>query len=425
MHVIFATFSFVAVLHYAYRTELSPAFAYAGLTYRDPEAANYAIAILAVVIVALSLPKRVSRPSHLVLWIMFVVSAAPSMLLGQYSRILSPDEATIMALWVGGSLILARLSIGILPTGTVPRLSLPKGTYWLLLIALALVINIYLVFLVGINLRLVSLADVYDLRSEYKADASDVPLLGYILGIQYNVVNPLLIIRGLYTRHVLFLCAGLGGQLVIYSATGFKFVLFSTPALIAAAWVFRKQSEPSGASFVMLAALGSAGAVLLDKLIGSLIFRSLFVRRFVIVPGILTSVYVLVFMDRPKTYFADSLFPFLDFPYDISPVNLVGLAYFGDLSTAANASLFGHGYLNAGYVGMVLECLVLALLLRLADVASAGLPTFVACLLFVLPAISLSNTSIFTVILTHGFLGAIILAAIMPRVGWLPSGGRE
>src|SRR5690606_31040688 len=68
-----------------------------------------------------------------------------------------------------------------------------------------------------------------------------------------------------------------------------------------------------------------------------------------------------------------------------------------------------------GYPGMLIESAFLVLLLWLADDVTRDLDFRTAAIIFIMPAISFTNGSAFTSVLTYGFGAALICCAIMPR----------
>lgn len=412
--------AFAVALYYAYKTEISPIYSYQGLSYRPPDPVNLVLSGGIAVVAALCLPGTIKHPSHFILWVVFIVAALPAILISQYLTILNPDEATILGVHVASSLGLCRLAAANGPRRLITFSSnFLHEHFWLLVAVFSLGIYTVLVSFVGVHVRYLSFADVYDVRSEFGRSTLNLPIIGYLLPVQYNVLNPMLIAKGIYARRVVPFTFGVGGQILIYMTVGYKSVLLSTFGIFIAAWLLRKK-DLSGARMLLAAALGTVGSVVIDKLLGSATITALFVRRFLVVPGVLTVAYVAIFRDLPKLNFSDSIFPFLTNPYEggLDPTHLAGAIFVGNAETAANVSLFGHGFLSYGYLGMYIEAVALAVALWLVDDASAGLPTRVSSLVFLMPAVAISSASIFTAVLTHGLLAAVLLVALMPRTGW-------
>jgi hypothetical protein len=160
---------------------------------------------------------------------------------------------------------------------------------------------------------------------------------------------------------------------------------------------------------------------LMDWITATNDWTSLMVRRFLIMPGLLTAGYVAIFSDMEKARWAYAfLSSFFVYPYVGEPADIVGAEFFGRSGVHANANILADGFANLGHPGMLLECLVLVVLLWLIDDATRGIPLGVASLVFLVLTLSLADSGIFTSILTDGFLLAIVICACLPRTGWSP-----
>lgn len=416
---VLAVLAYVFALQFTYKYQIAPYYSYQGLTYREPGLLPYAISITATVLVALVLPRRVRRVSDFLLWLTFVLGAAPSILLAQYSMTLSVSEATIMGVCIACCMVFATVVVSNVRILRLPVARLNSGIdFWVLIGVAAFAIYVYTIATTGLQVRALSLRDVYGVRDEFGSASSSAPLLGYLLPLLTNVINPAIMAKGVLGRRVVVFLVGAVGQAIIYSSTGQKSVLFYVPVAIGVGLLFRGKGRPPG-SRILVAITGAASfGFVLDWLTGSRFWSSLLVRRVMVVPGALTGAYVAVFEGLPRMNFSEIL-PFVDSPYgDTRPVFIVGEAFFGDPDNAANVNIFGHGYLNLGYPGMFIEALIMALLLVFANAACRNLPTPVACVIFFAPGIAFSSASVFTTVLSHGFLAAIIVCAVAPANGW-------
>lgn len=236
---------------------------------------------------------------------------------------------------------------------------------------------------------------------------------------QASVVNPLFIARGLYHRRPQWVALGLGLQLVIFSYSGLKSVLLSTAALLLFYWLLTRR-RPRGALISFGVLVGAFASMAMDVMQSTTIWTSLGIRRFIIVPGILSGAYVETFSSMDKAHWAYSFMGgFLDYPYSVAPSYLVGGLYFNRPDMNANANFFADGYANWGFYGVLVEAALIVLLLWLIDSSSFGLPNEFASLVFVVPAIAFANSSAFTTALTHGVVAGVILCTFLPRRGWV------
>jgi hypothetical protein len=420
--VVLVALTYVAVLHYTYAQQIAPFFAYLQYAYRPPDALAYAFAISLVVALALVLPRRISRPSHFVAWVLFIVAVVPAIVVPQIAPALSRSDALELAVWVAISyLAVATLGTRRALRGFVPRRPLPAPTFWSLLLAAYAGLCGYVLATAGLNLELPSLDDVYGVRAELAAKEETDALLSYVIPLLAGVVNPVVLARGLWARRWAWVLAGVLGQVLVYSVSGNKSAVLSPIALAGVYLLLRSRRPPAATACLLAAPVVSVAIVLIDRLSGSVDgdLTSLIVRRFLVTPGLLTAGYVQVFDDIDKARLAHSILsPFFDYPYAEEPPFLVGAAFFGNPETHANANLLADGFANFGYPGMVAACLVCVVLLWAVDDAAEGLPLGFACLTVLMPALALADSGVLTTTLTHGFLATVVLMALAPRTGW-------
>jgi len=411
---------YALVLHWVYVNLVTESFAYLGYRYESPVAQMVFITWALAVAVAVLLPRRITRPSGLILWVLFVVCVGPSILMSTYVALLDPWTAIAVSAAIAaafaGVVLWTRRPVRSLPS----RLAVSGTTFWILLGLFSLLTYGLLAFTSGLSLRYVSLLEVYSVRDEYStALAGAGGLLGYVVSTQANVINPVIIARGIYSRRPLPIILGVVGQLVIYSGTGFKTVLFSLPAVLLLALLFRRNLRPAGQMFLWgtIALMVVAAAV--DELQDTNLWTSLFSRRFLFTPGLFSSAYVAFFSENPKVHLGHSILsPWFDNPYFAAPPRVIGQWLIGSADTAANANLFADGFANFGWWGVAGAAVVLAVYLRLLDRAAHALPAAVSAIVVFMPTVALSNSAILTAMLSHGLVVAFGVLAVAPRTGW-------
>lgn len=417
--VVLGVIVYTTVLYYTYKYLVAPTYAYSGLAYREPDTFGYAIALILVVGLTLILPRRLTVASDFILWLLFIMVVAPSILICTYNPLISPEQATELGVVIAASFLLVRVFAKVRLGSLMPSLKLDSGFLWILLAGYTTLVYVLLALFVGVRFQALSVTDVYGVRADYSQSVSTIPILGYLLPIQYSVINPLFMARGLYSRRWTLLAIGIGGQLAIYTSIGVKSVLFSVIVILGLAVAYRGARVVTAFRIVVSVVAGMVVCWAIDSLTGSLTLNGLLVRRFLVAPGFLTEAYVKVFAGQPKTHFSEFL-PFASNSYSVSSARLVGAQVANDPGTSANVNWLGHGYSSLGYAGIFVESLVIILLLWLANEATRGLSPPVASMLFLMPAISLGSSSAFTSILTGGYLAAVIAAMILPRSGWEP-----
>jgi hypothetical protein len=414
--VVLVVLAYVGVLHFAYFYDIAPIFTYLQYGYRSPDPYYYTASIAIVIVLALLLPRHIKRPSHLIVWLLFLVAVLPSVIVPQISPALSPDDSFELALWVAGCFLLVVL-LGTRQAlrGFIPLVPMSARRWWLMIGSLWVVLMIVVLIYAGIKFTLPSFEDVYGVRGDFRVTESSDPVLAYVVPLIDKVLDPLLIIGGLWYRRWSWVALGVLGQVYLYSQQGSKTAILA-PVAIAVAYLYLRRRYPVGPSILSAAVFGSIGVLLIDWWNVSNTLTSDFVRRVLVTPGTVLTGYVQVFHDIPKAKLGYSVLrDFFPYPYAKEPPDLVGAQFFGDPFTHANASWLADGYANFGYPGMLAATLVLILLLWAIDDATRGLPRRFACLVFVMPALALAESAILTALLTHGFIFAIILCALAPR----------
>ncbi|XTZ16661.1 hypothetical protein ACQSSU_04520 [Micromonospora echinospora] len=411
---------YVALLHYVYQYEVSTLFGYLNLVYRTADPWNYALVLGMVALVALAMPHRIRQPSDFILWILFVTVVTPSLVVPQYADILSAAASLELAVVVAAVFLLVIWGARLAPSWALRIRGVHVLDVWAIVVVLSLITYAYMAVTAGLSFRLVGLGDVWEIRSTYRDQvAASGPVLGYLVRLQGNVLNPLLIARGLYTRRWTMALLGGIGQIPLFAATGFKLTLLSIPAIVLLVLFFRWQARPRAWTILAGVVAVVVAALVVDALLDSLLYTQIFVNRMFLAPGVATAAHVMVFADLPKARWGYSfLRPFVDYPYDQVPDHMVGAVMFGRPETSANASLFGDGYSNLGYGGVLIEAVVLVLLLWVVDGAARHLPLKVSGVILLVPSIALANVSVFTSILSNGFAYAIVLMACLPAGGW-------
>ncbi|MBW0101554.1 hypothetical protein [Pseudonocardia sp. KRD291] len=415
-----ATLAYVGVLHLVYLHAIVPTFTYLRYDYRVPDPFDYTFALALVVGLALVLPSRIARPSQFFAWTLFLVAVAPSIVVPQYASVLDRGEALEVACWVAATYLpVALFGTRRAVRGMLPGLRLPGTAFWTGFVAVSAAIYAYLIAVVGLRWDLPSLGDVYGVRAQFAETGTSHAALNYVVPVAANVLNPLAMARGLVGRRWVWLAGGVIGQVFIYSFTGYKVAALSPAALLVVYLLFRCSPRPAAALALIGTTALAAAMWLMDHLTSTTDYTSIMVRRFLITPGLLTAAYVHVFGDLEKVALSHSfLSSFSTYPYGKDPPQLVGTLFFGNPDTHANANLFADGYANFGYPGMALECLVLLVLLWLIDDACRGISIRVSSLILVMPVLALADSGIFTTMLTHGLVAAIVVCALVPRSGW-------
>lgn len=413
---------YALALHAVYTGIVIEAFKYVGFRYESPTTVSVVAAWVMATLCCVSLPRKLARPSAVVLWVIFVVAVAPFLLMSPYLGIIDSNYALLSGLGISAVFtVVCRLTtLGAASAWRAWRR--PSSlAFWLFIIAFSVVSYGWLAATQGISLKLLAFADVYDVRDEYAEALAGSRLMGYLVVTQANAVNPLLIAVSWYSRRRALLVTVVAAQLLLYFSTGFKSIAFSLIAIVVLGALFRRNRRPDGLALV----LGAAGLVVvawwIDLLQGASLWTSLFARRFLIIPARLTDMYLSIYQDGPWHMLGNSvLSPVLHSPYAFPPAQNVSLVTIGSPRISMNANLFADGFAQFGWFGVIGVGFLLVVLLRFLDRVAVEVPVAVSAMTVVMPAVTLSNTSLLTSLFSHGFVAAMLLLSVVPAGEWSP-----
>ncbi len=407
-HLFVAVLFFCVVFLVIYATYLSDIWAYEGVNWQDPPFLEIAIAFVAIVATGATMARSVQRPSDFCLWIIYTIVIVPSALLAEASNWLPQSERLPAALGICAVAVVVRLITAPNSGALLPTPSRIRINFWLVCTVLLAITYGWLISAIGIHHTYISFADIYAVRADYKQALAEVPALAYLLPLSYACINPALIVWGVLRKDWVKVLVGIGGDFLIYLASGARLALLSVPLLLWIAYRARRGSPPKPSHILFLLGFLMIFARIMDSLTGNLLWTAVFSMRILAIPGVLTVGYFKYFQINPQLGL-ESFAPWHREPGK-DPLVLVGEWIFNTPGTNANVNFIGSGFMHAGLVGIAIETALAATLLRLADDSSASLPTPFRYSFFVVPAISLANGSAFTSVLTYGFGAAIVLA---------------
>lgn len=420
---------FATVLHWVYENFITERFRYLGYPYVEPGIYAIVVAFIAAWIVSMLLPLKLRTASSVVLWILFVIVLIPALFVPTFVGYQSEMESVMSSIWYSSAFALTVVLVRRFGNGEVRPLINPisRTTFWLVIAGYSIFVYLLLTITIGLSLNFVALADVYDQRDEYKLEIAGAPaIVTYLVSTQANAINPLIIAKGIVSKNWTVLVSGLLGQALLYSETGFKTVLFSVPLVIVLTILLR-----SGRQFPSIWLVWSATAVIVvsalaDYLQDDFLWTSMFARRFMVTPGLLTAAYMEYYSSNQFALLGHSvLSPITGGGDSVAPAMAVGEWMSGNAEMSANANLFADGFANFGVAGIFGAGIVLAIYLKYLDRAASGLPFAVVAAVVVMPAITLANTSILTAMLSHGLVAAFLVLLLAPRDGWSKMGGPQ
>lgn len=363
---------------------------------------SYAIALALAIYLAASLYNR-WRPSGIVLVLYFVVVMLP------LSSLYGLADAPATFVYVAGM----SFAVLIAATGVLPMVKVPRPGRSLLYLGLLTVAGIsayvygWLSLTGGLERLSFDLLSVYQVRADYVQTRG--PLIGYFVPWQANVFNLIILCYGLEKRNYWLLGLGSLAQLFLFGMTGHKSFLL---APLLAGGVFFIWQKKNAISYILLgASLAAVASYAYFLITGNMFVPSLFIHRLFFIPAGLHLVYYDFFSqpEHPLYMLSDSfLSNFVQNPYGISMPSLITSSYW-DVDFNPNVGYLGDAYGNFGVLGMLLFSAILGVVLRIVDGVGSSLPSHFVAAAISMPAISITQSALFTSMLTHGLIPALLM----------------
>lgn len=398
-----------------YKTAIVPLFAYSGLVWEDWHLGRLLLATTAMGLASLVLPHQIAKPAQFIVGALFILVLVPVSTIPLVSGILEPNHATALSL--AASLCFAVLSFAARKNvdALAPKSVLSEGFFISVSVIVSVCVLLVIYVMAGFSIERPDFSEANDVRLEFRDTlASSSPILAYAVPLSVKVLNPLLLIVGLQWKKWWVVGLSLVGQLSIFTLNGQRSILIGTIGALFVYFAVSRWRRIRTSRFFLGAALFIVISWVIFAVLGSATLMSLFVRRLIVVPGMLTGVYHSYYDESNFAQFRHSrIFSFGD--PEPAPPRVVGEYFTGNPDIAANANFLADGYANFGWVGVVVFGLVLALILAFLNRVAAGVPNQVVFALLVGPTFALSDTALFTTLLTHGLIALMVILAIYPR----------
>jgi hypothetical protein len=268
---------------------------------------------------------------------------------------------------------------------------------------------------------------VYEFRRVAAAELP--PIFGYVYSNVSSALVPLSLLLSMKYRSRALIVLTLVSAVLLFGMTHHKTVLFGPFILLVLYKLFERQYSSKNIMnlvFLAIPIIGLMEIYFTRSILGQFspgYLNSLIIRRVLMVPTMLDSLYIDYFGQRSFYYWSWSRIGglFVSNPYDQAAPFVIGFEYFSDLDMSANAGVIASGYANAGLVGVALYSMLAGLLLALlnaygrrighAFVAAASLMTFHTIL---------TTADLLTAILSHGVLLLLMVLTLFPSAAPQP-----
>lgn len=273
---------------------------------------------------------------------------------------------TLISAFVSNVFFVSFFSLSAYVNFKLPTLNI-KAKYkdtLILLLPLLLLIPIVLTFKQNIYLKTLLLVDVYETRALFSEKL--VGYLAYIYNFLVKTIIPVALIYFMIKKRLLFVGIMVLALMYLYVISGNKIVYFTTIILIFFYYLgFSYISKVSNFFIITLGLL--VVTPFLDNLVfGAPILGGTFVNRLLFIPALLSQWYF-EFFDGNPYYFAESTFfnQLVESPYDMPIGFLLTKIYWGEPTVYANNGIVSDGFMNLGYIGVVLFSIIFTTLFTL------------------------------------------------------------
>jgi hypothetical protein len=400
-------------------------YSYLGMSYQ-PDFRLLAPVVAAILIYVAINPFRLNNIASFIVEVQFFVILVPSLLIVSIqSEVTASRIATVACLFLAHLLLRALAAIDF-ETEVAPPNYANASTNFYIVAGVTLAMTAYLVYNYLPYMRLVGFSDVYEQRSN-TSESIQIPLGGYIIGFLQNAISPILIARGIFTRNVLMVAAGVALSVLIYSILGSKLAIAQSLMTIGFG-VIVYQYKKIDINFILFGLVALLLFVLLLLLVSSFdpqnlsleLVAVIFMRSFAI-QGAMTGVYLDFFAESPYTFYShlNIINNLIEYPYNAPLGIVVGEYLMGTTSINANANFWAtDGIGGAGLPGLFVIASVVGLFLASIKLFIPADLTPMAATASIPFIMALGNASFFTNLITGG--GIVLFVVI--RLISLPEG---
>jgi|GEM_PF-732534 len=404
------------ILVWALKVGVSPYFSYMGFGF-VPEAGPVLQVLVwfLAVLPGFLLPISARRPSTIALWVLYLLAYVPAQVVPTFASGRTSDYLGFQFTLFSGFLLMQLLT-AIQPI-SIKRWWLNEKYLFIGLCGFTLVTYAFVLAYFGLPTSIPGLFDVYAVRSSFDQQAEGAGIVLYLISWQSKVVNPFLMVYGVARKSWLSFSAGTGLQLVLYALAGHKSVLLSIALVMAVLVLYSVRGKLFGVMLsggaCLLVVIGTLHVMFTDNLI----LMTLFVRRTILMPGLLTGYYQEYFSLHGLTRQLDPVTRMIfSTPYQEGVPYIIGRIYFNSPETRANANMWADAFSSFGLGGVLFVSVFLGLILLVIDFLSVDRDTWVSAVLVGIAAYSLVNSGLATSLSTHGILFMMLLLFFSPLV---------
>ncbi len=251
-------------------------------------------------------------------------------------------------------------------TFSIPYVILPSKYKSIALIAISILVLIPIIvtFKLNINLNTLLLSDIYSTREIFSKNLNGY--LAYLYNLEAKTIIPIALVFFMIQKKPLLIGLFIIILLYLFVISGNKLVYF-TPIIVVYFYYVGKDYISKISCFFLITLLLFALFPIIDNyILNAPLLGGLFVNRMFFIPALLTHFYFDFFSGHPF-YFAESHFfnMFVESPYNMPVGFLLTKVYWNEPTAYMNNGIVSDGFMNLGYLGVVLFSGIFAMLFSL------------------------------------------------------------
>lgn len=283
----------------------------------------------------------------------------------------------------------------------IPVLNKVQSLYLLLSVTTIGLIPYIVIYGPHINLKNLLLIEVYQTRSIMSEYSNSY--FGYTYSIFTKIIIPLIIIFALELRKKIWVVVGVLYLILFYLFGAHKTVYVGLIAVL----LFYRLSFSQSVKYISKYASLLIIVCAVLALVGYDYPWILTFRRIQFIPTLLDICYLDFFEGQPLLWSDSILKSFVEYPYDVKHMNLIGELYFNEPQMAANNGLISDGYMNFGTFGVLINIFLVSSYFMVLNSLKIPSKYFGLYLLVIFSFISSSTTTVF---LTHGAVALLLIS---------------
>ena len=421
--IIFGALVMTCLLDRSYVLYISPYFEYQGMFLKELPQYMFTLKLLLALLPSYWLPIEIEKPSQFQVWLLYITVYIPAIVVGYH---IIDDQKffgySVFVVVMAFCLILLTY-VSYLNKIKIKTLSFNKLQFLTFVVIMTILTFSLLAKFYGIPSFLLGIGETYKYRVDFKEKVTTVPIIvNYLYFWQGLVITPLIIILGIIRKNAIYIAVGIALQYSLFCFTTLRTFVMAIFFIIYISIFFLVVKKNRGIMFLYSIILIISACLYLAAISGgaSLVSR-IFLQRWLLSSGQLSSAYYDYFSDNDKAYWGDSLLSgYVEYSYgDLSPSQVIGDIYvsLGNENIAnASANFWSDAFANAGYPGLFTATLFAACLLWIVDSVFSKYNHGVAVIMFSMCALSLTEQGLQTSMLTGGIFLLIMIGMVSSKV---------